>query len=322
MAARHFFIQCALAVLLLVLSNLAVRQLAVNSVPRQILKSAQESPPASDLFLGNSTMAAGVDEGAFTGGDPLIRPLNLGLGSSSPVEHYLLYRQQHQHRGADVYYGFLDTQLTDQPRGDWSDLVGNRALVYYVEPDTARELYSFRSSTQGVLFQLTSHVPMLVERLSIWAKVERLRRVLQEIGMPKLDTNRFGRAEDFSALELKQDDFIARCNIAVANRTPLNRPISSLFDDVHGAGSQLYVVEMPMPAHHHEQFYNLPSWKAYRQYLQTKIEEGNGVYVNASRWVGDEGFSDSLHLNSHGAKQFSQRLGRWVREQQHRSTDN
>lgn len=309
MTARHLSAQFVLAALVLLAANVLVSRLAVNSVPRQLLQTAARSAPATDLFLGNSTMAAGLDEAAFAGTRVECRPLNLGLGSSSPVEHYVIYRQVDKHAGAAVYYGFLDTQLTDPPEGSWSTLIGNRAMAYYVEPDVARRYYTARSPARDFLFRACSHVPLLIERHTIWAKVERLRRRLGELGMPVQTTNRFGRAEDFALLEQSVTDFIAHCDQAVANQSPLSEPVQDLLRQARASARRLAVIEMPMPRSHRERYYQLPAWLIYRAHLKILVHSAGGVYVEASDWIEDAGFADALHLNATGAKQFSNRLG-------------
>lgn len=310
MNARHLAVQLALAALVLLALNAVVDLLAANSIPRQLLRAAERSEPATHLFLGNSTMAAGCDEAAFARAHSGCRPLNLGFGSSSPVEHYLIYRQQHNHGGATVYYGFLDTQLTDPPAGDWSTLVGNRAMAYYVEPDVARQFYTAGSPARDLSFQVCSHVPMMIERYAVWAKVERLRRMFGELGMPARANNRFGRAEDFAQLEQTVSVFAARCEQAVTDRVPLSAPVAALFRQAQGPGHRLNVIEMPMPRSHRDQYYRLPAWAAYRAHLKDLVQSAGGTYIEASDWIGDDGFADALHLNSLGAEQFSGRLGR------------
>ncbi len=311
MAIRQLAVQVLLGAAVLLVANICVRFLARNSVPRQLLLRGERAEPATDLFLGNSTMAAGLDETAFASVKPG-RPLNIALGASSPVEHYAIYRQQDKHRTAAVYYGFLDTQLTDLPKGGWDTLVGNRAMAYYVDPDAAIRFYAADSPGRAFSLRLVGKVPILVERTSLWAKVEMVRRFLGEIGMPKKETNRFGRAEDFSLLEADSDEFVHRCRRAAADRIPLSAPLTAIFAQAKEWGTAVHVVEMPMPEGHRRRFYNSPEWKAYRAHLIELVQAAGGVYVPASDWVGEAGFADNLHLNAAGANEFSVRLGRWV----------
>jgi len=285
--------------------------MAVNSVPRQLLRTALQAEQATDLFLGNSTMAAGLDEKAFaTAAGPGRRALNLGLGSSSPVEHDLIYREQAKHHGAALYYGFFDTHLTDPPAGDWHTLVGNRAMAYYVDPEVASAYYAADSLVRRFIFRLVSRIPLLVERYTIWARVERLRRSLSEIGMPRKETNRFGRAEDFALLEPDTAEFALRCQKATARHSPLNAPITAIIRRAKKSGAAVFIVEMPMPSGYRQRFYSRAEWVAYRSYLIELVRAAGAEYVPAVDWVGDDGFADSLHLNAAGACAFSSQLGR------------
>jgi hypothetical protein len=310
MSKRQLAAQVALALAVLAAANAAVAWLARNSVPRQVLRRGASSPPATDLFLGNSTMAAGLDESAFAAILPG-RPLNLGM-SGSPVEHLLIYRQQGRHRGARVYYGAFDTQLTDPPSGGWGDLIGNRAMAYYVEPEVSIRYYAPREPVRALLHRLAGRFPALAERAALWVKVENLRRALGELGMPKKAVNRFGRAEDFALLEGDLSGFRARCAEAVARDAPLSGPVRELFALARDAGGGLYVVEMPMPSRHRRRYYATPEWPAYRAHVEALVARAGGVVVPASDWVGDDGFIDALHLNAEGARAFSRRLARWV----------
>jgi hypothetical protein len=314
MKFRHLAVQLGLTAVVLAAANLGVRRLAENSVPRQLLRHGDGSQPATDLFLGNSTMAAGLDETTFAAVQPRRRPLNLALGATGPVEHLLIYHQQKKHRGAAVYYGFLDTQLTDAPQGSWDKLIGNRALSYYADPETAIRFYAKDSPFEALAFRFVAKVPMLVERVAIWAKVERLRRILGEIGFPKKETNRFGRAEDFVLLEPDPGEFARKCERAAVDRVSLASPVAALIREAEEGGSKVYVVEMPMTFGHRERFYSGPQWAAYRMHLIDLVQSAGAVYVAGADWVADDGFADHLHLNEAGSRSFSTRLGNWTPE--------
>jgi hypothetical protein len=312
MLLKHFTIQVVLAMTVLVAANILFQRLSRNSVPRALLRTAEQSKPATDLFFGNSTMAAGLDNQAFAAAKPNSQPVNLGMGSSSSVEHYLIFRQQLKHQSSAVYYGFFDTQLTDPAEGDWGTLVGNRSMSYYIEPETAIRFYAPDSPAKATTLRLVSLVPILAERYTIWSKVELLRRSFGEVGMPKKKSNQFGRVEDFALLESPKAEFIARCQQATSLRTPFSSPISAMFQRVRASGRKLYVIEMPLPMSHRQGFYRYSEWLAYRAHIMKLVTETGGIYVSASDWIGEDGFSDHLHLSPTGAKTFSTRLARWV----------
>lgn len=309
MTLRHLFVQLTLLSAMVFIANIAVMALARNSNPRQLLRK-DAPPPATHLFFGNSTTAAGFDEHAFAQAYGDCRPLNLGIGSTSPVEHYLLFRSWSSRSGVVVGYGFFDLQLTDVPEGSWGSLIGNRAMAYYIEPELAVSLYAHDSVVRAATMRLVGRVPMLVERLTVWAKVERVRRRLGEIGFPQAARNQFGRVDDFTQLELDEGEFRRRCAEAVELSRPLSVPVARMLSETISNGGQFVFVEMPMPAEHRSRYYSCPEWQTYRNYLRVMIARAKGRYVAAADWILDIGFSDPLHLNESGAREFSQRLAR------------
>ncbi len=65
--------------------NLIVQMLARNSVPRQLIHRIDSVPEARSVFLGNSLMAAGLDESVYSAAWPSAEraaPLNAALGAS------------------------------------------------------------------------------------------------------------------------------------------------------------------------------------------------------------------------------------------------
>ncbi|QOV90629.1 hypothetical protein [Humisphaera borealis] len=314
MTFRPLALQLALATCALIALNIGVARLARKSVPRQLLDRSERSKPATDLFLGNSTMAAGLDEMAFAAAQPGSRPLNLGLGATKPIEHYLIYRQQDRHRGGALYYGFLDTQLTDPPDSGWSFLFGNRAMGYYVETETAAEFYFPNDPTRQAAFRAVAQIPVLVERSAIWAKVELVRRSLGEIGLPKKESNLFGRVEDFSLLEADRGVFALHCARATEARAPLAPSVAALLAMARDRSAPVWVIEMPVTEQHRRRLYNTPAWAAYRAHIVELVSAAGGRYVQAADWIGDDGFADHLHLNAAGAAAFSARLAIDTRE--------
>ena len=309
MTVRALVVQLLLAMAVIALANLGIQKLAANSNPRQLLRRGERAEHATDLFLGNSTMAAGLDEAAFAESCPESRPLNMALGATAPVEHFLIYSRQDKHRPVTVYYGFLDTQLTDLPNGGWETLVGNRAMAYYVDLDSALKFYAADSCIKDASLRFVAKFPMLVERYTAWSKVEILRRTFGEVGLVKKETNRFGRAEDFSLLEDDPKEFAGRCQRVTALCTPLSPPVSAIIQKAKGNGASITVVEMPVTEQHRSRFYSSPDWENYRTHLIQLVHDTGATYLSASDWIGEDGFSDHLHLSRSGAKTFSLRLG-------------
>jgi hypothetical protein len=298
----------------LVVMNLAVAILTRNSVPRRVMRHARQSPSASAIALGNSLVASGFDEAAFDSGAGLSAPrgaVNLGLGASSPVEQLLLlrYALSHGMHPNLVVYGFYDFQLTTPDRFTTSDLIGNHAMLYYVEPFYARRFYSL-SLHDSLQFRAMHGIPMFADRGAIWAKVEILRRAMAQQGMPAERTNRMGRAADFSLLESDTaENFRLQCESSL--NLPLASPVSELLRQAHDLGLTAAVVEMPMRGKHRRLFYDTPWWSQYVTHVRDLLAPFNVIYVDANDWIQDDAlFDDPLHLSTRGAAQLSERLGR------------
>lgn len=313
---RRLFIPLGVVLVILFAYNVLIHFAAKKTQRQHLLSVIDNLPPSTEcLFLGNSLIEAGCDATAFdsawsqTGQGPMAA--NLGLGATTPVEHYLILKRAFD-RGLHiqyVVYGFFDDQLNLTPTGSWDDLIGNRAFSYYF-PKEAAALYEPNSRLTEYRLELTEHVPMLAERSSLWDKVELLRRQLDQIGMPKQKVNRFGRVGDFNALEAKDvPSFVQRCDAIVRARKGFSAPIQAMIDLAHQHGAKFYFVEMPMSPRHRETFYSLPVWAETRAYLKSLAEQQHSTYIVASDWVRDgTNFEDTVHLNEQGARVFSARL--------------
>ncbi|MCS6243344.1 MAG: SGNH/GDSL hydrolase family protein [Opitutus sp.] len=318
MKTKRLLLALGVALLVLLGYNALIAHLAVRSQRQQAL-AAVSHPPAdtSVVFLGNSLMEAGGDPASFRAGWPANQPaapsLNLALGATTPVEHFLIWRRAlaHDLRPQWLVYGFFDDQLNAPALGEWSDLVGNRAFSYY-DPELAAELYAPGSLLKRWELVFTQHVPMLAERSSLWTKVERLRRQFSAIGLPPQKTNRFGRVDDFGppgAPEIAS--FVERCTAITDKRAGFSAPISQIVQLAHAHQIRVLFVEMPMPRQHRAAFYAKPIWPRLRAHVRELASAAGATYLNASDWVEDEGnFADSMHLNPDGARVFSTRLAR------------
>jgi hypothetical protein len=309
MTTRAFAIQVAVFAALLGALNIAIQRLTVNAVPRQLLRSIDSTSHVESLLAGNSLVAAGLDASTYAATRGRGVALNIALGSTSPIEHDLLFRRALALRPARLVYGFFDAQLTESPSVGWTDLFGNRAAAFYVEPDVAERFIADGDRWRRYEFRVLRHVPMFVERATIWARVERWRRWLKDLGMPEEAEGRFGRIADFAELEpLAPAEFRASCSIVVAARTPLSAPILDLLVEARRHGTAVQIVEMPQSAAHRTRYYDTPEWAAYRRYVEDEVRRLGATYVQASDWMPDTAFEDGMHLSAAGARTFSVRL--------------
>lgn len=236
--------------------------------------------------------------------------MNLALGATTPVEHYLILHRALQQPLHLKYliYGFFDDQLLTPARARWSDLVGNRALSYYF-PAQAAAFYAPGSRLEPWELRLTGSVPMLADRSSLWGKVEQVRRVVEDFGMPKHKSNRFGRVEDFAALEARDlPSFVHRCDTA-CEQASFSEPIREIIRLGNEHGAKVVLLEMPMPSRHRKVFYSSPAWVELRAHAQSLARREHAVYLTADDWAPDDlDFEDATHLSEGGAKIFSRQL--------------
>jgi hypothetical protein len=313
---KRLFISVAIALVILVAYNVLIFMAAKKTQRQHLLAAIDHLPPATDcLFLGNSLIEAGCNATAFQASWPQTSAspsaVNLGLGATTPVEHYLILKRALSQPVHVKYiiYGFFDDQLNAAPDGKWEDLIGNRAFSYYFPRDAAA-FYTPHSRIGEWRMELGARIPMVAERSSLWDRVELLRRRFEDIGMPAQKVNRFGRVGDFNALEAKDvPSFTQRCEAIVQGQKGFSGPIQAMIDLAHEHGAKFFFVEMPMSPRHRETFYSLPVWREMRAHLQSLARDRNATYLAASDWVPDgTDFEDTVHLNEQGARFFSARL--------------
>ena len=314
---KRLFIPVAMVLAILAVYNVLIYFAARKTQRQHLLSAIDHLPPSTKcLFLGNSLMEAGGDTGAFQSAWPQNSAspvtVNLGLGATTPVEHYLILKRAFSRAPQIkcVIYGFFDDQLNAATTGNWDDLIGNRAFSYYFPRDAA-SFYDPHSHLAAYQMEMIEHVPMLAERSSLWDKVELFRRRLDQIGMPPQKVNRFGRVGDFNALEAKDvPSFTRRCDAIIQARKTFSPPVQAMIDLAREHGAKFYLVEMPMSPRHRQTFYSLPVWTETRAYLQSLAEREHVTYITASDWVpSGANFEDTVHLNEQGARAFSERLG-------------
>lgn len=300
-------------------ANWAVGRASTNSVPRQIMRSINAAGPLIDVLgAGNSLMAAGFDEAVindvFQKAGRSAVTVNGALGSSTLIEQLALTRLALQrHTVRNLVYGFFDQQMATEPPLSNSDLIGNHAMLYYQEPQLTLRYARF-SWLDRIEFQTYRCCALLQERGTIWAKVEKMRRAMEQVGMPSQENNRFGRRADFNLLESgTAEQFANRCREVLRSGDFLSPAIQELFREARAHGSRITVVEMPMHPLHVQRFYDQPAWDEFRIRNRAAVDREGGVYINASRWIPQESdFQDHLHLATSGAARFSRMLAEQI----------
>jgi hypothetical protein len=317
-APRRIFILALCGILLLLIAlDRAVARSSENTVPRALMARVRDSTDAKAVALGNSLIGVGFIEASFDagwGGDARAAAINLGMGGSSAVEQLLMlrYALRQGMQPRVVVFGFFDFQLTHPLEYSTRDLIGNRAMLYYLEPEYARTLYHL-SLHDRAEFEIMRHFELFADRGQVWQRVERFRRTLAQQGMPAEKTNSMGRAVDFAMLEYPSAPaFIAECSRA--SRNPLIPSVREIALQAAAAGSKVYFVQMPMPPEHVQLFYDQPEWAGYREHLQGMLGDLGATYIDASHWIPEESaYADPLHLTYEGGQQFSRRLGEYLR---------
>ncbi len=319
MSLRNVLFGMGVTVLLLIAGDATVYVQASNSVPRQLIRKINSAPRTIQvLAIGNSLIAAGFDSAEIErvsreSGLSAVA-LNAGLGASGVIEHLILARLAFRiHTVQTVVYGFYDQQLALAPPARNADLIGNRSLLYYLEPQVALQYAGFDPPNR-LAFQVYRCCALLRDRSAIWAKVEKLRRRIQEIGMPRQETNKFGRVADFSAMEAASiDTFVRQCQQVIQSRAFLSAPIQALLQQARAQGANVVVVEMPMTHLHVASFYDQPVWEQYSTKSREAVEREGATFLDASRWIPEDSlFADHVHLTDNGAVKFSRLLASYL----------
>ncbi len=305
--------QSGIALAIVLLANAAMTVLARSSLPRRELASIPASRGVTDLFLGHSLIEAALDSTAFMRSLPGSRVLNLALQGTSPVEHYLMYLAAGGVNAPRVHYGFFDLQLTELPRADVGGINGNRAVVYFLFPDTARRYLAENDGWARLKLMVAAQIPMVAYRGSIWGRVNQFRHRLSSVGVPPARANRFGNGVDFDEWELFiQTTFGDRLTKAVRGKRPLSPAVLATLRLAKRRREVIYFIIMPMPSRHRERFYATAEWKTYAGYVEALIVQEGGRFLDASTWMDDSLFGDAMHLNPSGAAEFSSRFAKYL----------
>lgn len=312
MNQRDLIRAAVLAFVLLVGTNVVVRWLSWNAVPRQWLRRlSSEAPRRDTLFLGNSVVASGINCTEFDRvlGQPLAGrgSLNGGLGGTGPLQALIGWRHvmAGEARVRTLYYGAIDLILTQKDSdGVWRSAQGANAVIFLRFPEVAAE-YLGLGPLERTWYLTVSRIPFFVERNSAWSKVERLRRLLGELGRARQEQNRFGRVEDFKQLVSGN---LGRS--AAVGQESLREDFRSILTEARARDIRTRVVLLPV---HPSRFPEIrdPEWLRYVEHLKGLLAREGAELVVASDWIRDEAaFTDVLHLNGWGAAEFSRRLAR------------
>jgi hypothetical protein len=289
-----------------------------RTAPRLVLQRIQHAPIADYLVLGNSLAECGFDPVAFCAA--LLPPwnsgkmLNVACGGTLPSEtlqFYVASQRRFSHIPL-VLYGFMFTQLNAPPKATWSDLVGNRAMLYYSDFELGLKVYE-PHLFDALAMRLTRHFPLIYERLNIWRRVELLRRKFDRLGLPAEETTRFGRVADFvndPFQPANPDVFMKECRRIVDEKGELSFPVREIIKRARVSGSEIVFVGMPLPKARRGYFDASGAWAEYREYLARLIANEHAQYIDALEWFSDDKryFVDNLHLSEEGAAEFSRRV--------------
>jgi ribosomal protein S14 len=315
MSRRGILLSLTIAVAILIASDRLIQRMARNSIPRRTIQTIVSAPETIDVLgVGNSLIECGIDtvsvEQTFRKAGRRCVAVNAGLPSSGMIEQLVMARVAFRHHAVRaLILGFVDQMMALDVVSKNSDLIGNRSMLYYQEPQLTLQYARF-DPLDRVSFQMFRTSALLRERTSIWANVERLRRVMGSLGMPPEETNRFGRLADLALLEARDpQSFQAACQTVIQSGEFLSAPIAALLQQAREHGVKVFVVEMPVSSSHRERFYSLPVWEKFRAGTQAAVESAGATYLDASAWMPDGPLLlDHVHLSRPGGTEFSRRL--------------
>lgn len=303
---RPLLIRYAFAVVVgLVALNIGITLIERNN-PARVLASRLQTPSENNyIFIGNSLMAAGIDTAVCK--RQQVACLNIGIGSTQTSEHAAIAEEAITTgiRG-NLVYGFMDLTLSESPEQGWK---GNRAIAFHLKRVNIPKSYGLHGLSVQEYF-LRRSLPLLTYQDSLWAKVERVRRVLSDKSLRKQTvTNSFGRAGDFSALEDgSAERFSARVRKAMTKQSLLCPEVDRLLNTATKNGREMVFVVMPMPSQHRNSYYRTSDWQAYLDRLATELDARGARLVNMDEMALDSDFADAVHLSPTGATAFTEFL--------------
>jgi len=289
----------------LLVMNLGVTLIERNNPARALAGRLQKASQNDYVFIGNSLIAAGIDTGVCH--EQHLACLNAGIGSTQTSEHAAIAEEAIATGiQGKLVYGFMDLALSESPEPGWK---GNRAIAFHLKKVNIPKSYGL-SAISGLEFTFRKNIPVFTYQDSMWAKVERVRRVISDKSLARRTaSNTFGRASDFSALEDGSSErFAARVRNAMAKTSLLCPEVMRLLNAAAKDGREVVFVVMPMPAKHRNAYYRTPDWQAYLDRLATELDARGARLVNMDEMAVDSDFSDAVHLSPTGATAFTEFL--------------
>jgi hypothetical protein len=285
------------------------------------LDAVRDSQNPNLVFIGNSLLDGRVDENAFAkaarGAD--YRPLNSALGATRPPEQELLFDYSTQsHPGIrTLVLGFFDLQLTTQDQSRVTDLTGNRmvGIDRRFPASEVASVYKFGMLDRMEL-EAIRYMPMAANRANLWKYVELLRRSMEAMGMPPIQSNGMGRVADLAALEFGSlDSFDAQARTFIAHPDHFDTNYESMISQAHRSGMNIVILLMPMSPYHQATFYERPIWRQYIASVKALADRSGIRWIDASGWLpAEDDFVDHLHMSQDAAHNFSVRLGEALSE--------
>ncbi|MGD0678777.1 MAG: hypothetical protein ABSC94_25505 [Polyangiaceae bacterium] len=323
MAGRSLSLSAVLALVGLLVLDVALGKYAeTHFAPNSILRAAEAAGDGCVLTLGDSRMQAGIDSASLgsalrrAGMPCCVAPLAIGAlpisGAAMAMRRFVADGKRPRVVVLGESAGSLLPYVDAPDPADF--FVGNGAAqeVWSVGSDVSLFYpgFPFRDFDRGVRFLLTRTNALQTYDSLVWVKAKELQERFVRHGVVE-PRNRFGTISDMRALV---ESFRASAMRAL-RRYDARWRTSPWFDMVRaiarGRGVPLVVVEVPMPSAYRDRVLASPEGIRYRDWLRTRLSDSGDFFIDLSApsSIGDESFSDGVHLDESGARAFSMDLG-------------
>ena len=294
-------------------------------IPEQRMQAAVSAGNGCILILGDSRMAAGLDQPVLhqalipRGADRCIA--DLAIGATDVSGAFVAARRYLAAGRAPVIavLGKVEDSLMDPDRDATGPrmMVGNNALhlVWTTPGDVFAEIDGFPFASiaafdEGLRFLIARGTSMGRYQSLVSLRVQRLQDALT--GADRGSENRFGQFSDMAALERDlRGRAEARLAAAAAGSGARSSWFGRLVDMLQSRGTRVVVLELPMPGAYRRSISESARALDYRRSFAARLSARGAAYVDLSRapWVDDALFADALHLNARGAAHLSRSLG-------------